>query len=88
MNKCNCLLLCACPGDLASHFNANSIALCINDRLNAISKIYEGTVGSLRETNESGLCFDGFVFVLAFASDPIIFKLSIHTPSLLSLPDS
>ena len=47
VNKCNCLLLCACPGDLASYFNANSFALCINDRLNAISKTYHGTVGSL-----------------------------------------
>lgn len=62
VNKCNCLLLCACPGDLASHFNANSIALCFNDRLHAISKPYEGTVGSVWETNESSLFFDGFVF--------------------------
>lgn len=39
MNKCNCLLLCACPGDLASYFDANSVALCINDRLKQLAKL-------------------------------------------------
>ncbi len=71
VNKCNCLLLYACPRDLASHFNANSITLCINDRLNAISKTYEGTVGSLWQTNESVLylmvlCYN-FVLTLSFS---------------------
>lgn len=41
--------------------------LCINDRLNAISKTYEGTVGSLWEANESGLfCFCSVLTLSSF----------------------
>lgn len=72
VNKCNCLLLCVCPGDLASYFNANSFALCINDGLNAISKTCEGTVGSLLETNESGS------FLLFYYLFRMFFVLLLH----------
>lgn len=65
VNKCNCLLLFACPGGSASHFNANSIILCFNDRLNVISKTSEGTVS---------LAFgDFFCCLFSKFSDPIIF---------------
>lgn len=45
--------------------------------------MYEGTVGSLWETNESGLFCDGFVFVPQFCSDPIIYEL--HSENKIDL---